>query len=360
MSAGAGLDSDPADVNVTVNALNDAPSFFNGGTQTVAEDAGPQTVASFANPILPGPPDESGQTVQFIVTNNTNAALFSAAPAIDPTGELTFTSAPNAYGSAQITVVLKDNGGAGGGNVDTSAPQTFTINVTGVADTPSVTNASTPVNTQTTSGLVISRNAADGVEVTHFQITNITNGTLFKNNGTTQINNNDFITFAEGNQGLKFTPALNSNTNGSFDVQASLNNTAGGLGGGTATATITITCGPAVVTNSNDSGAGSLRDIILHACAGATITFNMTPGNVTSPITLTSGELSIDKNLTIQGPGANLLTISGNNASRIFNIQAGMTAGISGLTISNGNSASDGGGIVNPGTLTLTACADYE
>ena len=359
VSAGAGLDSDPADVNVTVNALNDAPSFFNSGTQTVAEDAGPQTVANFATFIQPGPPDESGQTLQFIVTNNTNAALFSAGPAIDATtGDLTFTSAANAYGSAQITVVLKDNGGSGGGNVDTSAPQTFTINVTGVADTPSVTNATTPVNAQTTSGLVISRNAADGVEVTHFQITNITGGTLFKNNGTTQINNNDFITFAEGNQGLKFTPALNSNTNGSFDVQASLNNTAGGLGGGTATATITITCGSAVVTNSNDIGAGSLRDIILHACSGATITFNMTPGNVTSPITLTSGELSIDKDLTIQGPGANLLTISGNNASRIFNIADTFTVGLSGLTMSNGrvNAAlSEGGAIQNNGTLTITA-----
>src|SRR5206468_23159 len=115
---------------------------------------------------------------------------------------------------------------------------------------------------------------------------------------------------AEGNAGLKFTPALNSNANGSFQVQASLNNTSGGLGGSLATATITVNCGPTVVTNSNDSGAGSLRDIILHACDGATITFT---AGLASPITLTTGELVINKNLTITGPGASVLTISGNN-----------------------------------------------
>ena len=54
-----------------------------------------------------------------------------------------------------------------------------------------------------------------------FQITNIANGSLFKNDGVTAINNNDFITLAEGNTGLKFTPALNSIAAGSFNAQAS-------------------------------------------------------------------------------------------------------------------------------------------
>jgi len=75
-----------------------------------------------------------------------------------------------------------------------------------------VTNATTNEDAQTTSGLVISRNAVDGAEVTHFKITAITNGTLFKNDGVTVINNNDFIMFAEGNAGLRFTTA-------GFDVQ---------------------------------------------------------------------------------------------------------------------------------------------
>ena len=53
-------------------------------------------------------------------------------------------------------------------------------------------------------------------------------------------------------------------------------------------------------------------------------------------VTLTSGQLVINKSLTIQGPGANLLTVSGNNASRVFSISAGaFNVTLSGLTIAN-------------------------
>lgn len=77
-------------------------------------------------------------------------------------------------------------------------------------------------NTQTTSGLVISRNSADSVEVTHFRITNITGRLLFRNDGTTAIANGDFINFAQANSGLRFTPAVNSLVTGHFTVQASV------------------------------------------------------------------------------------------------------------------------------------------
>ncbi|HBB94287.1 MAG TPA: hypothetical protein DC054_02755 [Blastocatellia bacterium] len=239
---------------------------------------------------------------------------------------------------------------------------TATITVNPVADTPSVTNASTTVNTQTTNGLVISRNAADGTEVTNFKITNITNGTLFKNNGTTQINNNDFITFAEGNAGLKFTPALDSNANGSFQVQASTSNANGGLGGGLATATITVNCGPTLVLNSNDSGSGSLRATINTACAGSTLTF--APNLTGQTITLTSGELPISKSLTIQGPAANLTvmrsTAGGTPQFRVFNVTATNPAVVTifGLTISNGSGGTNGGGILNSNTATLNVTTD--
>jgi hypothetical protein len=111
------------------------------------------------------------------------------------------------------------------------------------------------------------------------------------------------------------------------------------------------------VTNSNDSGAGSLRQTIIDACVGATISFDMTPGHVTSPITLTSGELGINKNLTITGPGANLMTVDGNHASRVFNVGSG-TATISGLTIANGTATGGfqtrGGGILISSGVALT------
>ncbi len=128
-----------ATVTISVTDVNDAPTFTKGADQTVLEDAGPQTVTAWATAISPGPASESGQTVHFNVTGNTNAALFSAGPAISPTGDLTYTPAANANGTAAITITLQDDGGTANGGVDTSAPQTFNINVTAVNDAPSFT-----------------------------------------------------------------------------------------------------------------------------------------------------------------------------------------------------------------------------
>ena len=119
-----------------------------------------------------------------------------------------------------------------------AAPVAITVNL--VLNQPSVTNATTTDNTQTTSGLVITPNAADTAFVTNFQITNITGGTLYLNNGVTQVTNGEFITVAQGAAGLKFTPTSNSLTSGSFTVQESTSATTAGLGGPTATATITV------------------------------------------------------------------------------------------------------------------------
>lgn len=123
---------------LTVNPVNDAPSFTKGPDQTVNEDAGAQTVANWATSISQGP-NESGQTLTFQVTGNTNAALFSAGPAISSTGTLTYTTVANANGSATVTINLKDNGGTASGGADTSASQTFAINVNPVNDVPSFT-----------------------------------------------------------------------------------------------------------------------------------------------------------------------------------------------------------------------------
>jgi hypothetical protein len=113
-----------------------------------------------------------------------------------------------------------------------------------------------------------------------------------------------------------------------------------------------------IVTNNNDSGPGSLRAIIASVCAGSTITF---APSVTGAIDLTSGELFLNKSLTINGPGANSLSVqrsadAGTADFRIFNIApASVRATISGLRVANGNAAglTFGGGVYNAGTLTL-------
>ena len=113
-----------------VTYVNAQPSFTDAGDVTVRANAGPQAVANWATAISAGPADEARQTVSFVVTGNSNPSLFTAGPVIAPDGTLIITPAPGAIGSAQITVVLRDNGGTTLGGVDTSAPHTFTINVT--------------------------------------------------------------------------------------------------------------------------------------------------------------------------------------------------------------------------------------
>lgn len=125
---------------INVTGINDAPTFTKGPDQTVNEDAGFQSISNWAKAINPGPnestPNGSTQRYMFLVTGNTNASLFSVAPSVDTDGTLTFLPAPNASGSAAITIVLKDNGGTANGGQDTSVAQTFNINVTAINDSP--------------------------------------------------------------------------------------------------------------------------------------------------------------------------------------------------------------------------------
>jgi hypothetical protein len=111
--------------------------------------------------------------------------------------------------------------------------------------------------------------------------------------------------------------------------------------------------------NNLDSGPGSLRQAVLDANqAGGTNSISFA-SSVTS-IALTSGELAISDNLTIDGPGSKSLTISGGNSSRVFDLQSGTTVTIEGMTIAQGLAGGNapvypscGGGILNLASLTL-------
>jgi hypothetical protein len=109
------------------------------------------------------------------------------------------------------------------------------------------------------------------------------------------------------------------------------------------------------VTNTDDDGAGSLRQAIASAHNGDTIDFG-----VNGTITLASGELLVDKSITISGPGHDNLTVDANNTSHVFHVSGGVSATIAGLTITNGNGEVEylpGGGIYNDhSTLTVDKC----
>ena len=121
-----------------------------------------------------------------------------------------------------------------------------------------------------------------------------------------------------------------------------------------------------MVTNINDSGTGSLRQTVADVPADGFVIFDDLFRIQSNIIDLPNGQITINKNLSIVGLGANVLTIRNTQAqsstSRVFNIQGGIVR-LAGLTITGGNTqdlseivSGGGGGIFNNGSLTVFAC----
>ena len=106
------------------------------------------------------------------------------------------------------------------------------------------------------------------------------------------------------------------------------------------------------VRNLDDNFAGSLRQAIQDAHSGDAIVFAK---GLAGMIRLTSGELVINKNLRIIGPGAKLLTVSGAFGNRVMRIDSPADVSVSGLTVAEGLS-DDAPGIYARGSLTLVDC----
>lgn len=103
-----------------------------------------------------------------------------------------------------------------------------------------------------------------------------------------------------------------------------------------------------------DGGDGvlSLREALADANAGDEIQFDASLNG--GSIVLSGSQLVVDENVTVTGPGAGLLNIDGDLLSRVFSVSAGVTAEISGLTITRGGGGASGAGVLNSGTLALT------
>ena len=132
-TANGGDDTSPTQqFTITITAVNDAPSFTKGANQSVAEDAGAQTVAGWATGtsgprerVRPGPRLRDRQ-------HHERLAVQRRSPPSSSTGTLTYTPAANANGTSTVTLHLTDNGGG----TNASPTQQFTITVTPVNDAP--------------------------------------------------------------------------------------------------------------------------------------------------------------------------------------------------------------------------------
>lgn len=106
------------------------------------------------------------------------------------------------------------------------------------------------------------------------------------------------------------------------------------------------------VNSTADQGVGSLRDAIANAKKGDTIQFARNLSQKT--IKLVSGQLVLDKSITIDGKNAPGLTISGNNSSRVFQLERKQEATLKNLIIADGKTKGPGGGIRTRHESTLT------
>ncbi len=227
------------DIVITISGTNDTPTVSTASIDTGAEDM--NKVFTHAELLVfTGAADiddvDADLTIQ--IANVTNGTL-NMSGGTGGTGTIfTFSPDQNFFGDMTFDYQVSDYNGA------SSPVGTATIAISPVADTPEVSNTATLPDTPS-DPIVISPNTSDGVEVTHFQITGITDGTLYHADGTTPINNGDYITLAQAQNGLKFKLASDS-AFGSFNVRPSKDGVSVDPGSGSATPIISVLSAPTV------------------------------------------------------------------------------------------------------------------
>jgi hypothetical protein len=121
------LSSGNVTVTITVDAVNDAPSFVSGGNVSVNAGSGPYSQAWATGSA--GPANENAQTLTYTASVSLlDLAYFISPPSISADGTLSFT--PSILpASVTVTVHVEDNGGTANGGVDASGEQTFTLTI---------------------------------------------------------------------------------------------------------------------------------------------------------------------------------------------------------------------------------------
>ncbi len=123
-------------IEVTVESVNDAPSFVANNPPPVLSSAGPVTISDWIESVTVGPANESEQSIQFQIANVQDAeGALNGSIALDSNGELSYQTSGVA-GLVTFDVTAIDNGGTANGGNQASAAQSFTLTIT--ADEPPI------------------------------------------------------------------------------------------------------------------------------------------------------------------------------------------------------------------------------
>src|SRR5581483_7372705 len=330
-TANGGKDTTTATFTITVTPVNDAPTFTAGGDRTVLEDAGAQSTP-WATAISAGPANEAAQTVSFTTTNDNNA-LFSAQPAVDAAGVLTYTPAANANGNATVTVTAHDTGGtANGGNDTTTA--TFTITVTPVNDAPTIA----PVAAQSVM-------EDDGPQIA--SVTTLTTGPANESAQTLStsavVDHPEYFDLAgqptvDAAGTLSYTPAAGAY--GTATVTLTVSDDGGTANGGqdSASTTFTIVIAPLPPVAGDDAYTTTV---------GATLSTTAATGVLANDADVNSASLTVTPQNVSPTPAGGSFTL---NANGSFTYQAGLLPG----TDTFAYTVTDGNGKTATATITIT------
>jgi hypothetical protein len=331
-------------VNNTPLAINDSDAGEN--QLRVSLDATNGTVKLGSTLGLPSVTGNESASVTLVGTiTQINAALEGTK----------FTPAKDFAGAASITMTTNDQGFTGDGGAQTD---TDTINIT-VNPTVSIEATTATIDeTSSTGTFRITRNSTSGALTVILELDSSSTATQTEDY-TFDGSDGLTVTIPDGQSSIDFTLTPKEDVAAEPDETiklklASSNNYA--VSETKSNATVTISANDTVVTNTNDSGEGSLRQAILNsnALSGTQdITFQLSNNAI---INLDSALPTITDSVNIiNTKGAMNLSVGGDGTKnlRVFTINSGTTVEINGLTITGGNSSSSGGGILNSGTLNL-------
>lgn len=359
-----------ATVSITVNAVNDPPSFTAGADDTVDEDFGARTVNPWTTGFGPGGgSDEAGQTVSFNVTNNTNPGLFSSGPAVSSTGVLTYTPTADANGTATVTVAATDDGTPPA----TSGGQSFNITVTAVNDAPSNIVPGAQTGTEDTDLTFSSSSIQTGdVDVG----TNPVKVTLTATNGTATLSGTTGLTFTDGTSngqsvvaftgtvanvntaldGLKFRGTLHHNSSrGANSLQIVTNDQGNSGSGGALSDSDSVAITLAAV---NDPPVAPTRSVTVQTNMKRNDVSGLLAG-VTDPDSADPGFTPTFSLASVTASSCSGCTISDVQAAGTFDLDPG--AGLTGshsLQYTVSDNGSPGTATSEPATINVTLSGD--